>query len=174
MRRLTMLALSLPLLACAGLLGETDTAEDKDDEGGNPFGDTDTDTDADKAPDVTVTWSSRGATITIEGGNGAYDLGIAETGMEVDGWYGESCIEGNEPRGYDDYGFDVCHALSRTGGELESVESIEDVGDGRTLFNSALAESGRLTYALFADSGDCWAWGGDWRYYEGEGCTELE
>ena len=129
----------------------------------------------DAAPELRLTWTSSGLQVNITGGAGRYELGMAETGAGSSGWFGESCISGSEPYGYDDYGYDVCHSLSATGGFLTSVyPTVSSVADGATLFNKSLGESGDLTYVLLSvSSGDCWVTGHDVRYYDRLGCTAL-
>ncbi|MFT5679451.1 MAG: hypothetical protein ACI8RZ_000355 [Myxococcota bacterium] len=122
---------------------------------------------------MSVSWSGGGLTVSITGGSGAYELGIAETGEGVSGWYGESCIPGDEPRGYDDYGYEVCHSLSATGGFITSVyPEIGDVGTNLTLFQQDFAPN--LTYFLGeTGSADCWVMGEDVSYYSDFGCQTL-
>ena len=122
---------------------------------------------------ATVTWDSAGVTVSITGAASRYDFGMSETGAGDLGWFGESCIPGDEPWGYPDYGWDVCHALSSTGGRVVSVyPDIGAVQDGYTLFPDSLAPN--ITYVVIdGDSGDCYAWGDDPSYYSGEGCSEL-
>ena len=123
---------------------------------------------------VTLSWATDGVTVTIENGSGRYDFGMAETGAEEVGWYGESCVIGEEPQDREDYGYDICHGLAATGGEIGHVDDIDDVGDGATLFTDRIHDRGNITYVLFDDSGaDCWVWGDDVSYYDDFGCTEL-
>jgi hypothetical protein len=140
--------------------------------------DDDCDGDVDEGttrPDVTFTasWSARGLDLRIANGSGDYLLGMAETGVGDVGWYGESCIIGSQPRGMEDYGYDVCHTLSATGGFVEYVGDLGDVGDGSTIFTETIAAAGNITYAVFAQSSaDCWVWGDDVSYYAAFGCLE--
>jgi hypothetical protein len=122
---------------------------------------------------VSATWSGSGLTVSISGGSGSYELGMAETGAGSSGWYGESCIPGDEPRGYDDYGFDVCHSLGSTGGFITSVyPDITDVGTNQTLFDEIHEPD--LTYFLGeVGTADCWVFGEDVAYYRDFNCTEL-
>lgn len=128
---------------------------------------------AEKDLEMSVSWSGSGLTVSITNGNGAYEFGIAETGAGVDGWYGESCIPGDEPRGYDDYGYEVCHSLSSSGGFVTSVyPDIGDVGTNQTLFDQVFSPD--LTYFLGASgSADCWVMGEDVAYYSDFGCEVL-
>jgi len=135
--------------------------------------DGDVDEGAPAEVDATVTWSADGATITITGGTAAFEFGMAETGVGDVGWFGESCIPGAEPWGYDDYGYDLCHTLGRSGGTLTSVWALGDLEAGNTLFNVTIAEAGTITYALLDTASDaCWVWGDDVQYYAAFGCTE--
>ncbi len=122
---------------------------------------------------MSLSWSDSGLTVSITGGSGAYDLGMAETGAGSGGWYGESCIPGDEPRGYEDYGYEVCHSLSASGGVITSVyPDINEVGTNQTLFEAGL--SADLTYFLGAvGSADCWVMGEDVSYYDDFGCEVL-
>ena len=124
---------------------------------------------------VALTWNADGITVAIEGGTGPYTLGMAETGAGAAGWFGESCITGEEPWGYDDYEYDVCHDLGKTGGSLVGVYSIGEVVAGSTtLFNVTISDAGKLTYILTEPSGAaCWAWGDDVSYYGDFGCAKL-
>ncbi len=125
-----------------------------------------------KAASFTVSWSADGVTVSITDGKGDYDFGMSETGAGAPGWFGESCIIGSEPWGYDDYGWDVCHTLGATGGFVSSVyPEIGDVRDGYTLFPEELESN--ITYFLGDSSGNCWAWGDDASYYSSEACSEL-
>lgn len=176
-----------PLRSCDPISGAVDNGADCDDTDSSVYpGATETgngvDDDCDDEVDegvasfsVDVSWSSAGVDVTISGGGGSYEFGMAETGAGRDGWYGETCIDGDEPDGLDDYGYDVCHSLNASGGEVESVyPNVSSVRDGSTLFNEDIGDSGDLTYALFATSGsDCWVWGDDPSYYDDFGCSEL-
>jgi hypothetical protein len=123
---------------------------------------------------VVLTWSNRGVVVEIENGSGRYDFGMAETGVGEVGWFGESCVIGEEPLDREDYGYDICHGLTATGGEIVHVDNINDADDGSTLFTEEIHDRGNITYVLFDDSGaECWVWGDDVRYYEDFGCTEL-
>ena len=150
--------------------GATDTRDGIDQ-------DCDGEYDEDAGPnmiEVTVDWSSRGIELTIKGSPSSYDFGMAETGAGSLGWYGETCIPGDEPGGVEDYGYDLCHYMDGTGGSLPSVTSIGDVSDENTLFNETIGDRGDITYIL-ADIAtlDCWVWGDDPSYYADYACTEL-
>ncbi len=140
--------------------------------------DDDCDGDVDEGVDapfeVTVRWDDDGATFTIVGAAARYELGMAETGVGEVGWFGESCIPGDEPYGYPDYGFDVCHSLGASGGRLSHVDGVDDVDDGATLMSDDIAAARDITYFL-ADpaSSDCWVWGDQPAYYASFGCTEV-
>ena len=122
---------------------------------------------------VEVVWDEGGVTVTIDGDASGWDFGMAETGPGSTGWFGESCIPGEEPWGYDDHGRDICHPISATKGFIPSVyPEIDLVSQLSTLFNQEIGESGDLTYVLFAtDSSDCWVWGNAVDYYADFGCT---
>ncbi|MFZ5481712.1 MAG: putative metal-binding motif-containing protein [Myxococcota bacterium] len=122
---------------------------------------------------VDLTWSASGVTVDVAGEAPGYELGMAETGAGALGWFGESCVAGDEPYGYDDYGWDVCHGLGATGGFVESVyPDVSAVRDGYTLF--AQEHEASLTYVLLdTSSSACWVWGDDVGYYGDFGCTEL-
>lgn len=123
---------------------------------------------------VEVVWDRDGATVTITGGVGAFDFGMAETGAGDLGWFGESCIPGDEPGGYPDYEYDVCHTLAKGGGTLTHVGKVADVEDGLTLFTDVIASLDHLTYVLLDHTTDaCWVWGHDPSYYDDFDCTEL-
>ena len=123
---------------------------------------------------VTVSWDASGVTVAVAGSASGWSLGIAETGAGELGWFGETCFAGDEPWGYDDYGWDVCHSLRPTGGRLDGVHTPSDVVDGQTLFNKTLADIGNLTYILLSDDASaCWTWGDDPTYYDDFGCTTL-
>jgi hypothetical protein len=124
--------------------------------------------------EISLAWSRSGVKITLTNGSGAYDFGMAETGVGDPGWYGESCVLGEEPWGMPDYGYDVCHTLSSTGGTVIGVRNVSDVADGTTIFTESIHDAGNITYVLFSEStGDCWAWGHDASYYDEFGCAEL-
>ena len=123
---------------------------------------------------VSVTWGEAGVTVSISGGSGgSYEFGMAETGAGAGGWYGETCIPGDEPRGYDDYGYDVCHQLAGSGGFLTSIyPSIADVGVNQTLFDEIHEVD--LTYFIGEEgTGACWVFGEDVGYYSDFDCEEL-
>ena len=124
---------------------------------------------------VTLTWSAGGLEVVIEGSASSWELGMAETGAGADGWFGESCVPGEEPWGYNDYGYDFCHPLGASGGSIESVyPDLASVGDEATLFNAAIGDSGDLTYILLDVSGSsCWVWGNEASYYADFGCDPL-
>lgn len=121
---------------------------------------------------ASVSWSGSGVSVTLSGGSGgAYEFGMAETGAGAPGWYGESCIPGDEPWGYDDYGYEICHSLSSTGGFVPSVD-FSNVGTNQTLFESAHAPD--ITYFVGAvGSADCWVFGENPSYYSDFGCESL-
>ena len=124
---------------------------------------------------ATVTWRSGGVDLAITGSAGGWELGMSETGAGSVGWFGESCIPGAEPWGYDDYGWDVCHTLPVTGGFIPSVyPDIGSVDDGHTLFNADIGNRGDITYVLFdTASAACWVFGDDPTYYDDFGCTAI-
>ncbi len=174
--------------ACDAPDGYVDNGADCDDTDGDVFpgaeetwngADDDCDEQTDEGLDppvefgVTVTWSGAGVSVAIEGGTGPYSFGMSETGAGAAGWFGESCVVGEEPWGYDDYDFDVCHGLGKAGGTLGSVSHPDEVVAGSTtLFSERLATN--LTYMLTEQSGAaCWAWGDDATYYDDFGCGEL-
>lgn len=120
----------------------------------------------------TVSWSSDGAVVSVVGSAAGWSFGMAETGVGDVGWFGESCISGDEPWGYPDYGYDVCHTLRKTGGTLDSVHTLGDVADGQTLFTNTIAETGNITYILLSDDASaCWVMGDDPTYYDDFGCS---
>ena len=83
--------------------------------------------DEDAGPEmieVTVDWSSAGIELTIKGTPTRYDFGMAETGAGSLGWYGETCIPGDEPNGMEDYGYDLCHYMAGDGGDVPAVSDI--------------------------------------------------
>jgi hypothetical protein len=133
----------------------------------------DEDAGSSRSLSASATWTSAGVTLVVENATArSFDFGMAETGAGAPGWYGESCIDGDEPWGYDDYGYDVCHRVSASGGTLTSVSRPGDVANSTTLFQSSMAPD--LTYVLFdPSSSDCWVWGDDPSYYGAYGCTEL-
>ena len=120
---------------------------------------------------VDVTFTATGVEVRIDGSAAGWSFGIAETGVKDAGWYGESCIPGGQPRGYDDYGYDLCHDLGATGGTLTRVFSVGDLGDGDTLFGDQIDPSS-VTFFLISDDGSaCWAWGDSPGYYSAYGCS---
>ena len=134
-------------------------------------GDTDEGVVVDDEFDVQVSWSSSGVTVSITGGSGSYELGMAETGAGSLGWFGESCIPGDEPWGYEDYGYEVCHSLGSTGGTIPSVD-FDDVGTNQTIFQSIHHPD--ITYFVGAmGSADCWVFGDAPSYYADFGCQTL-
>lgn len=144
--------------------GQDNDCDDKIDEG----------VTQDDEVSVGVTWGESGVTVSISGGSGgSYEFGMAETGAGVNGWYGETCIPGDEPGGYDDYGYDVCHRLGGSGGAVTSVyPSIDDVDENQTLFDEV--HDVDLTYFLGEEgTSQCWVFGEDVDYYSDFGCEEL-
>lgn len=153
-----------------------DAADDTDDDVDN---DCDSEIDEDvpseaTEPEVTLNWDSSGVEVAITGGGAGWDFGMAETGVGDLGWFGESCIPGEEPYGYPDYGFDICHTLNPTGGKVTYTSNINDVDDGYTLFTDVIAAAGNITYFLERhDDGACFVWGDDPAYYDELGCELL-
>jgi hypothetical protein len=136
--------------------------------------DCDGDVDEDYVPfDVTVTWDAVGVSLSIAGMAPSWELGMAETGPGEVGWFGETCIVGDEPWGYPDYAYDICHPLDASGGDLPSIyPDITLVADDVTLFNEDIGNGGAITYVLFdTASTDCWVFGDDVTYYADFGCT---
>jgi len=120
-----------------------------------------------------MSWDGSGVTLTLSGST-SWEFGLSETGAGSVGWFGESCIPGSEPWGYNDYGYDVCHTLPAGGGIVASVyPEIDKVEDGSTLFSQDFELDGVITYVLFDAAADCWVWGHDTSYYDGYGCTEI-
>lgn len=123
-------------------------------------------------PQVDIDWDSAGGDIGITGAASGWDFGMAETRAGDVGWYGESCIPGDEPYGYSDYGYDICHELGSTGGRIERVYTTGDLEGGTTLFSDTTSIN--LTYFLERlDDGACFVWGDDPAYYDELGCVEL-
>ncbi len=176
MRRLLELTLASGVTACWYTEAEWEAALAAADTSDDPFGDTDTDADADAElythANLSLSWSGDGVEVTIDGKEDAWGFGMAETSAGADGWYGESCIDGDEPDGYDDYGFDACHTLADDGGSVLTVAGIDDVEDGQTLFYDAMGDAGNITYVLFAldDADPCYVWGDSVPYYEAWRC----
>ena len=140
--------------------------------------DNDCDDEIDEGIDTTpfsasVSWSSAGVDVTITGTASSYEFGMAETGAGDLGWFGETCIWGSEPWGYDDYGVDVCHSLGSSGGFIVSVyPDLGDVETNATLFPQSL--SNNITYFIGDNaSTDCWVFGDDPGYYSEFGCDTL-
>jgi hypothetical protein len=161
----------LGLLAFFGCTGGKDDTGDTSETDADTDADSDTDTDADI--NVTVNWATSGVTIAISNGNTAgYDFGMAETGSDA-GWYGEDCIY--DPDDELDYGYEICHGISASGGTLTVADPYEAdsvVAGETTLFTDSLADN--ITYVLFeADTDVCWTWGEDVSYYSAFGCTET-
>lgn len=152
--------------------GATDDENGKDDD---CDGELDEDApDEPVVPEVTLSWSSSGVTVRISGGGSGWDFGMAESGVGERGWFGESCFPGDEPYGYDDYGYELCHTLGATGGSLKTVHSLGDLEDGTTLFTDVIAGYGNITFYLEnQDDGACYSWGDDPYYYADLGCDEL-
>jgi hypothetical protein len=121
---------------------------------------------------IDLSWSGSGLRVTISGSAARYEIGMAETGAGSSGWYGESCIPGSEPYSYNDYGYDVCHSLSSSGGDIDTVSSLSDVRDGQTLFSPTFSPD--LTYFI-ADPGssDCWVSGDDINYFADFSCEPF-
>jgi hypothetical protein len=121
-------------------------------------------------PSVEVYWDSYGVHVEVTGPVGDYELGLAETGVGEVGWFSESCIHGEEPWGYDDFGLDLCHRVPLGDTLLASVGSIDQVGTTTTLFHERHALD--VTYMLRdLATNACWAWGDDPSYYANEGCA---
>lgn len=151
-----------------------DAADDTNDDIDNDCdGDIDEDVPEELAsPEVDLDWDSTGADVTITGAATGWDFGMSETGAGSPGWFGETCIPGDEPYGYADYGFDICHELGSAGGQLERVFSVGDLEDGTTLFSDTTSVN--ITYFLERhDDGACFVWGDDPAYYAELGCEEL-
>ncbi len=129
--------------------------------------------DAATLTSVSVSFTPTGVNVAIEGSASRWDFGIAETGAKDAGWYGESCIPGGQPRGYEDYGYDLCHDLGATGGTLTRVLSVGDLGDGDTLFGDQIDVSTVTFFLMAGDGSACWVWGDSPGYYSAFGCSTL-
>ena len=107
----------------------------------------------------------------------AWLFGMAESGAGAAGWYGESCIEGPEPHGMDDQGFDYCHqlvageALVLTLADPYAPENV--VENETTLFTRAMLEQATFVIATVDETGPCYVWGDDNSYYSGYGCSAM-
>ncbi len=119
---------------------------------------------------VSLAWSTTGLTIDVTGAFGLVEFGMAETGVGDVGWFGESCITGEEPYGYPDYGYDICHTLSSSGGHLDSTSTLDAVDDGVTLFHDFHADD--ITWILIEPgTGRCVVGGNDTTYYADFFCS---
>ena len=123
-------------------------------------------------PEVTLAWSEAGVIVSILGSDPGWYLGMAETGAGDVGWFGETCIPGDEPYGYPDYNFDICHDLGSTGGTLDRVYSPNDLVPGTTLFSDTTSVNISF-YLESQDDGRCYTWGDDPKYYDELACEEL-
>lgn len=121
-------------------------------------------------------WDNQGVTVTAPySHNAGWDFGMVQTGAD-NGWAGEDCLSGI-PSGYGSTvisgGYEYCHHLGATGGQLETVASPDDVVEGSTTLFAKQYEA-TITYVLFeGDSNTCFAWGDDPNYYKGLDCTVL-
>ncbi len=112
--------------------------------------------------DFSVEFDATGVTVTIDGGSGSYDFGMAETGSVFVGWLGEDCAGGVS-------GVERCHTNVGARFRLTSVTSSSAVVPGSTTLFDAL-NAGGITFVVI-DGDDCYTKGNDPRYYAG--CTRL-
>ncbi|MCA9492099.1 MAG: hypothetical protein KC621_19335 [Myxococcales bacterium] len=100
--------------------------------------------------------------LSIEGGSGTYELGIAQTAIgDQNGWFGEDCYTG-----------DVCHQASSTGVVLHRVGTVAEIVAGATTLipvDYPVNTTPGLTYYV-ATVGRCWVFGHDPAYYSTLGC----
>jgi hypothetical protein len=141
------------------------------------------DTNDTNAPLASYNWNADGLTVTIENNPGSgFDLGMAETGSNENGWFGEDCFNGTA-------GFDYCHSFSGNSASLDALgygteeATVGDPNDvvpgSTTLFNQDLAfnqpdGSDRLTYMVTFDDRSCIVWGDQPSYYSSFDCTVYE
>lgn len=99
-----------------------------------------------------VTMTADGMDVTVTGGEGTADFGVAETNSSA-GYFGEDCMTG------------TCYTV-----DADATTSISNSA-GDTLFNDTFSAADLTFYLGSADG--CWVYGHDVAYYASEGCTEL-
>lgn len=112
--------------------------------------------------DFDVVFDRSGLDVTINGGSGRYDFGLAETGSVFRGWLGEDCL-GGVP------GANLCHVGVGQRFRLRSVTSSAAVVPGSTTLFDFLNVGG-ITYVV-VDGNQCYTKGNDPSYYSQ--CTRL-
>ena len=110
--------------------------------------------------DLQVVFDRGGLNVTITGGSGTYDFGMAETGSVFAGWLDEDCLSAAP---------DLCHAGVGSRFRLTSVTSPSAVVPGSTTLFDAL-NAGGITYVVF-DGLQCYTKGNNPSYYGA--CTRL-
>lgn len=120
-------------------------------------------------PRVDVEWRGTSSTSTLDltihdpDGRTRWYFGMAETGAQEFGWYGEDCFRGSDPHAH-------CHPVSGATLHLVHEPDPTRIVDG----SSTLMITGLdLTYYLEDSRGNCWTWGGDYGYYSVLGCHTL-
>ncbi|MFT4627905.1 MAG: hypothetical protein ACI8PZ_006599 [Myxococcota bacterium] len=112
--------------------------------------------------------------VTIDGGESAYEFGMAETDAGPFGWYGEDCFAGTPP-------YFHCHQVDDSGMlDLDSVHpdlggpGVEFVAEDATTLFYDIHHPAITYYFRGLDSGDCWTFGATPAYYvDAFGCAVL-
>jgi hypothetical protein len=120
---------------------------------------------------VELDWDDVGLKMQVNAfGRERWQLGLAQTGLGGDPYFGEDCVPGESS------GLDVCHPIPADGNlRLLSVERRRSVRAGESTFVNRQTAAG-LTYMLqnLNDPESCFTFGGEPEYYvEALGCELL-
>jgi hypothetical protein len=120
---------------------------------------------------VELDWDDVGLKLQVNAfGRERWQLGLAQTGLGGDPYFGEDCVPGESS------GIDVCHPIPADGNlRLLSVERRRSVRAGESTFVNRQTAAG-LTYMLqnLNDPESCFTFGGEPEYYvETLGCELL-
>ena len=123
-------------------------------------------------PVVELDWDEVGLKLQVKSfGGERWQLGLAQTGLGGDPYFGEDCVPGESS------GIDVCHPIAADGSlRLLSVERRRSVRAGETTFVNRQTAAG-LTYMLQNpnDPASCFTFGGEPEYFvEALGCEGLQ